>query len=289
MIEEVIDAIKMKLNPEPTDYVSLSGSDETQVWAEANQYSLTPGNNRLILIRDADKLSRWQHLTQWLARARTMPGVHLVFVSNDTDLPHTKTGGKKTLKPHVAALKAPRGHLIKCTQPNENDALAWVRRRARLDEPVARYLLTRVGGDLTQAAAVCTKLSLFDARAGAATINALVDENPQADFTDSLIALDKRQALLHTDTIGYADQFGLLALLDSRLDLLHKLHRLQIAGRNWHDVTGISPFLTRRYLPHARHYNPAACTQRRRLLASIEHALRSGARIGTLETLVALW
>jgi DNA polymerase III delta subunit len=291
LIEEVVDTTKKLLNVTDLDYVSLSYSTnyDREVWAHANQFSLTPGANRMILIRDAEKLTRWAHLEQWLGRTRQLPGVYLVFVTNEPDLPMHTVGGKKTLKPHVAALKAPRGSLVRCTQPNEADSVAWVCRRSRLDETIAKYLLTRTGGNLAATAAVCAKLELFAQKAGSATINALVQETPDTDFTDSLVALDKRRALLNIDALQVEDNFTLTALLDSRLDLLQKLHRMQIAGQSWREASGINPFLQRQYMPYARHYDPAACSRRRRVLAVIDDALRSGARDAVLHALVALW
>lgn len=291
LIEEVIDITKAKLGVTDLDYVSLTHTPtyDRDVWAEANQFPLNPGNNRMILIRDADTLTRWEQLTTWLSRTRALPGVYLVFVSNQDDLPTTGTGNKKTLKPHVAQLRAPRGFLVRCTTPSETDAVTWIRRRSTLDETTAKHLLTRTGGNLASAAAVCAKLALFPQTAGTATIDALVTETPAADFSDSLIALDKRRALLSADSLRDDDHYRLIALLDSRLDLLQKLHRIQIAGQSWRETTGINPYLQRLYMPHARHYDPAACTNRRRVLAVIDDALRGGARGAILEALVALW
>lgn len=291
LIEDVIDTTRGKLAPAPGDYLSLSYSStfERDVWAEANQFPMTPGANRMVLIRDAEKLTRFEQLELWLTRTRALPGVYLVFVSGEGDLPMTGTGNRRTLKPHVEKLRAPRGYLVRCTTPSEPDAVAWIRQRAPLDEDLAKFLLTRTGGNLAACAAVTAKLALFSQAAGEGTVTALVNESPAADLTDSLIALDKRRALLSIDGMRHDDLFRVLALLDSRLDLLQKLHRIQIAGQTWRDVTGISPFLQRQYMPHARHYDPASCARRRRILAIVDDALRNGARVGVLECLVALW
>lgn len=291
LIEEVIDTTKKTLEPSTLDYVSLSFSNtfERDVWAEANQYPLVPGARRMVLIRDADKLIRWQQLESWLRRTRTLPGVYLLFVSNEPDLPTTTTGGKKVLKPHVAQLRAPRGSLVRCTMLAEPDAVAWVRRRSKLDESTAKYLLTRTGGNLAAAAAVCAKLALFEQGAGPATIDMMVADSPAADFTDHLIALEKRQALLCLQSLDESEKIKAIALLDSRLDLLERLYRIQIAGRTWRESSGVNPYLLRQYMPHARHYDVSSCTHRRRVLAVIDDALRNGARDGVLESLVALW
>ena len=291
LIEEIVDTLKVKLAPSAMDYISLSSSPtlDRDVWAEANQYPLTPGSNRLVLVRDADKLTRWQPLENWLARTRSLPGVYLLFISGEPDLPYTTVGGRKTLKPHVALIKAPRGSVVRCTGLNEADLIAWVRRRSALDETQARHLLTRTGGNLTMAAAVCHKLALFGLSVGSETLNKLITEQPSAEFTDHLIALDKRRALLALPNLDDADRLKMVALLDSRLDLLEKLNRIHTAGRSWRDATGVNPFLLRQYMPYARHYDSSSCTNRRRVLAVIDDALRSGARLAVMEALVALW
>lgn len=289
--EEVVDTTRARLNPSALDYRSFSAEPgwEREVWAEANQHPFEPGATRLIVIRDADKLTRWEQLTGWLTRTRQLPHVYLVFVSDEPDFPSTGAGNKKTLKPHVAQLRAPRGFLVRCTLPGEADYLSWIHSRARIADQVARHLLTRTGGNLDQAAAVCAKLALFDSAAGVATIDALVEETPAAGFTDNLIAGDKRHALLNLTSIRPADYFQAVALLDSRLDLLNKLNRIQIAGRSWRDSTGINPYLLRQYLPYAKEYDSSACAYRRQVLATIDHVLRGGARDAVMEALVSLW
>lgn len=287
LIEEVITATKNKLNPSELDYISFSFQNEFDrvVWAEANQDPLIPGANRLILIRDADKLTRWDHLHTWLTRTRNQPGVYLIFVSNEPDLPYAT---KKQLKPHVAALRAPRGYLVRCTQPTETEAVAWLQRRARLDGDTARYLLERTGGNLTAAAHTCTKLNLFPGPAGTASIAALTPETPAADLSDSIIALDRRTAFLSARQLTESDRLKLIGLLDSRLDLLSTLHKMQVAGRTYRDYS-LNQYLTRQYLPYARHYDTTSCVRRRRVLAFAEDAIRSGAKVGVIEALISLW
>lgn len=287
----MVDAIRRRLNPSALDYLSISsGTDfDRTVWATANQYPLTPGVNRLILIRDAEKLNHRGQLDAWMLRTRQLPGVHLVFVSNDSDLPYSTVGGKKTLKPQLACLKAPRGSMVRCSMPAEKDAVAWARRRADLDDDTAKHLLTRSGGDLSTVAAVCAKLSLFTGRASKPTIDLLCVERPVDDFTETLLALDKRRSLLCIPDLDDTERYRLTGLLDSRLDLLAQLHRHQLAGHTLRELTGVNPYLARQYLPLARLYDPQRCAHRRRVLAVVDDAIRSGARIGVLEALVALW
>jgi DNA polymerase III delta subunit len=287
LIEEVVSTTKKMLNPSDLDYISLSYGPgfEQAVWSEANQFPLTPGANRLIVIRDANKLTRWNQLAAWMTRTRSLPGVYLVFVSDKPE----QLAGKKGVPAHLSCIRAPRGFIVRACGLPEDDAVAWVCRRGNLDPSLAKYLLTRTGGNLAAAAAVCTKLSLFAQGAGSATIDALVAESPCDDFTEDLIAGRKRHALLSLPDLNHTDRIRAIALLDSRLDLLATLHRMQAAGQGWRDAGPISPFLLRQYLPHARNYDTDACTHRRQVLAVLDDVLRRGADDGVMHALVALW
>lgn len=278
---------KNMLNPSELDYVSLAHGPnfDREVWGAANQYPLTPGANRMILIRDADKLTRWNQLDAWMGHTRNLPGVYLVFVSDKPE----QLSSKKGVPAHLAGIRAPRGFLVRACNLSEADALAWVQRRSTLSTELAQYLLTRTGGNLAACAAVCAKLALFEQGAGSATINALVAESPPDDFTDSLIAGRKRQALLALPDLDHQDRIRAVALLDSRLDLLEQLHRMQVAGQSWREATGVSPFLLRHYMPHARNFDTAACTHRRQVLAVLDDVLRRGVDDGVMHALVATW
>lgn len=291
LVEEVVDTTRRLLGVSDLDYVSLSHSPtfDRDVWAAANQYPLNPGGNRLVLVRDAEKLKRWDQFALWQERTRQMPGAHLLFVSNETTLPYVN-GRQGALAPHAQSIRSPRGFLVKCSMPRPDDAVAWVRRRApTLDEDTARHLLTRTGGDLATAAAVCAKVSLFTGPAGPATVDQLCAERPSADLADHLLAGEKRRALLCVPELDEQEMHRITALLDTRLDLLQSLHRLQAAGQNWRDATGINSYLLRKYMPLARDYDPQRCGQRRRVLAVVDDALRSGARVGVFEGLIATW
>lgn len=292
LVEEVVDTTRRLLAPGELDYVALHASDsaERDIWSHAVQYPLDAGANRMILIRDAQKLTRWDRLQRWMAATRQLPGVYLVFVSNESDLPYVMDGGKKAgLKPHAAMIKAPRGSLVKCSTPNEDDAVAWVQRHARMGDDVARHLLDRAGGDLGEVKDVCAKVSLFDGPATVSSVNALCRQRPGESFTDSLLALDKRQALLSIPSLTDSDFAMTIGLLDSRLDLLQALHRIHNSGQSLWESSGINRYLARQYLPLARHYEPSRCVYRRRVLAVVDDVFRRGARDAVWEALVALW
>ncbi len=289
LVEEVVDhtraALAARFGTGP-EYVSLARSStfDTDVWAEAFQSSLTVGMPRLVVVRDAEHLKRWDKLDLWMGLRRRMPGVFLLFVSGQPDVP--KEGGK--VARHLAVIKAPAGFLVRCTRPKEDDALAFARRRApSLDADMAGYLLRRAGGELTTVAAACAKISLFDGAVGPTTIDALCAERPADNFVNHLVAGQKRQALLCLPDLEDRP-LGVLHRLGNLLDLLAKLHRIQISGQSWRDA-GVDSFQAQLYLPQARDYDPKRCVYRRRALAVVEDALLQGATVGVMEGLVALW
>lgn len=292
LVEEVVDTTRKLLVLDDLNYASFTaGQDaESTVWAAANQYSLASGATRLTVIRDADKLKRWTHLTTWAANLRTMPGSYLLFVSAEPDFPYVGDGKRGTLKPHVELIKN-KGRIVRCAMPNEDDAVAWVRRRCPLlDERTALHLLTRSGGSLSTAANVAAKLALFtNVAVNTATIDLLVEERSGQSFVDALLHDDKRSAVMLAATLDRAERARVIALLDSRLDVLGHLWNTVRAGQGLRDVTGVNPFLARLYLPIAKHYNPQRCAYTRRLLAVVDDAHRRGADEGVMEALVALF
>lgn len=283
LVEEVVDTIRYLLKVRPQDAVTLhAGGNDVAVWAEAHQDAIDPGSNRLVLVRDADKVRNWAPLAGWMSNLRTVPNSYLLFVSGEPDLPKKSTA-------HIEALKPPKAHVVRCTMPNPIDARSWVMRRAHLDERTAEHLLTRVGMDLAAAAAVCRKMSIFNAAASPAAIDRLCEPLPADAFAEHLLWQQKPDALLALQRLHATDYSRTIGLLDSRLETLDILHRALRAGHKTREVQGLPYFLTRLYSPIAKHYDPATVDRRRTLLTLIDSALRSGARTGVMEALAALW
>lgn len=282
LVEEVVATTRQAVAASELDYLSFTaGVDpEPAIWAAANQYPLNPGAQRLICVRSAEKLKVWQQLERWLASGRQLPTSFLLFVSNDPDLPSDTAGGN---------LLRRKARLVRCSQLDEADAIAWLRRGSQLDTDTARHLLTRVGGDLSAAQAVCVKLNLFTGAASTAVIDALCDDTPAASYVDNLLAMRKREALLAATRLPERERAATIAELDQRLDLLAVLHHGLRLGLPVSEYQGVPPFLVRQYLPIAKYYDHHRCAKNRRVLAVCEEALKTGAAHGVLEALVALW
>lgn len=296
LVEEIVTAIRTALKVSPVDHVVLSAKDAParDIWAAANQYPLEPGANRLVVIRDAEAVTRWEPLTAWLDNARLLPGVHLVFVSNESDVPRVGAQGRRkgsALRPHVEAIQAKRrvGQVVRCTLPNEADAIAWVRRRSRLDVEMASHLLTRAGGKLATVATVCDMIALFDGSPGPGTLDALCEPAAPDSLVDRLLAGDKPAALRALAVLEPAEYGATISLLASRIDLMASLFKHTRAGQSPRDITHLPVFLVHQYHPWAKDYPPARCAYVRQVLAVVDDAYRTGARTGLVEALIALW
>ncbi len=254
------------------------------IWNELHQFPLT-GGRRLIVVDDAQRITSWTPLVEWIQHAKTMPHTWAVFIAAP------ETAGEPPAAV-IEALKTKRtlGHVVRCTMPNERDAIAWVRRRGpAFDDTAARHLLTRVGGDLAAAASVIDKCALFPGTPVPAVIDHLAEPEPGESFVDYLLARDKPAALLAAKAVNDTEVLAVIGQLDHRLDTLAALWQALRAGKRLHEVSGVPAWLARKYAPHAKHYDPQRCAYSRRVLSVLDSAVRNGARTGAMEALVALW
>jgi hypothetical protein len=296
LVEEVVDTVRALLKVTAVDYVSLTAGTlpERDIWAACSQYPLEAGASRLVLVRDAQLIRNWDPLGEWLQGSRRLPTVYLLFVSADSDFPYQDgpDGKRGPLKAHAEWFRD-RGHLIRCSYPSEEVLVSWIQRRApNLDVGAARRILLRSGGDLGVAANVCQKLALFSTPPALSAIDQLCQEMPSTSFVDALIGGEPAAALSVAPSLPPGDYGRVIGLLDSRLDLLTKLYAGVRAGHTLREIgsqPGVPVFLVRQLMGVSRDYPPTAVDRRRRLLAVVDDSIRSGAKVGVLEALAALW
>lgn len=298
LVEEVIDTTRTKLAVSPLDSLTFTAGEtpDREIWAAANQYPLVPGANRLILVRNAQKIKTWLPLDAWMSRTRELPNVYLLLVSAAEKMEYEQDDdGKRRLKPPASWVKT-KGYLVECALPNERDAVAWVCRQVpAMDEKTAGYLLTRVGGNLIMAANLCKKLALFTgngASPNARVVDVLCSEMPSDSFAELLLLLKHREALHAIEHVPDAEIGRIIGLLDARLELLHSLHQAVLSGVTLRDLksrTGIERFEAESYWGIARDYDHNHIVYRRKILSVIDDAYRIGVRGGLLEVLTSLW
>lgn len=298
LVEEVVDHVRSTLAPADVDYVSLvAGSDpDKEVWAQANQYPMTPKAPRLVLVRDADRIKKWKPLEDWINSSRLTPTQHLLFVSNESDFPYLPNpqGKPTTLKPHAELIKAKTlGRLIRCAPPNEEDLVYLVQRlMPGTDSHTAAYLITRTQGSVSLIHNVAGKASVFKGSVSPQVIDALCSESPSEDFTHELLALHKPQAFLALEALAYQDYPKTIGSLDRSLDYMGKLNQALRRKQTLKDISmskEVPVFIARLLLPYAKHYDPQRITSCRQVLAMADSNIQAGAREATMEAVVSLW
>jgi DNA polymerase III delta subunit len=301
LIEEVVRTIKDDLAPESWNYIPLSVGEDTErsIWSEIDQHPIDSGM-RLVVIRNAERIKDWFRLEDWIRFRNLNPNSYLVFVSNEDRLQRlpvpegAERGTKGAIAPHIAALSG-KGTAVECrpyTQATAKYAVKWVQEKAPMRDGIAGYLLDRANGDLRLVRDICEKLAVFPDDISITTVNALLSEQPRDDFSDALMALDKKTALLSLEQLPESEYSRTLGLLDSRLDLAGLVHDMQSEYKSPSQISaaaGSKAFLVKDILPVSKHYDRKRRLQIRKVLATADEALRSGNSIAVLEAVVALW
>lgn len=303
LVEHVLDYLRADIGAKTEDSASFAiGQDpEAKIWAEANQFPLTDGAKRLVVIRHAQRIQDWAPLLSWLEVAgRVLPATHLILVSDDADLDYAQAAKaspkERPLKPHLAAVQA-KGALVVCNLPKLSTAagvvaLAWVHSMVTIHDDVAKHLITRTGGDLGAINNVCAKLRLFKSPPSTAIIDALVEERPGELFVDALVLLDKALALDALSSIRETEYAWTIGDLDELLTALEEIAILSRRGVGIGVIAEAGPGYRRindKFGAVAANYDAGRVTRTRRVLAEADQLVRQGARVGVMEALVLQW
>jgi len=298
LVDDVVKSIRSALKPEPWNYVPMvAGEDsEKMIWAEIEQQPLDEGS-RLIVVRSAERLKSKDRIVKFIKGKASNPRVYVVFVSNEEKIPRNepKSRDEKPEPVDYIAAFGTRGHVIECrpyTAATAKHAVGWVQSKIKIYDQEAAYLLNRANGDLRLVRDMCTKLALFPGTITKTTIEGMLSEKPRETFSDALIALDKRQALLALESLSVSEYSRAIGMLEMRLDLAGIIHDRQVERKQMADilkVAGNKAFLVREVIPYAKHYDSKRRLQIRKILSLADETLRSGQHTGVLELLVHLW
>lgn len=303
LVEDVVSTLRRAVDPQVWNYVPISvGEDsERDIWAEV--FTLPTGLNqsRLVVIRGAERLKQPERLGLFLKRAGAHPDVYVIAVSGESSVPRVepdedqrKRGAKGDVAPHVAAL-AGKGTVVEC-RPFTGDTAAvavdWVKSKTGMREAVAGHLLNRADGNMRLVRDTCVKLAVMGGEATISAINDLLSEQPRDTFVDALVAMDKKSALAALERLQPDDYSRVLGLLDSQLDLAGMVHDMQAERRPPYEImrqAGNKSFLVKELMSVSRHYDVKRRVSIRKTMVLADEALRSGARIGVMESVVARW
>ena len=277
--------------PGATPAVYFAGTDiERDIWAACGVVP-PAGQERLVVVHEAQKLRRPGELVPLVKAGREAADLYLMFVSGEDDF--TRAGeGKGSLVPHLAAIRDARhGQLIRCTPPKDDDLLDWVARQwPGLGRNAAHRLLELASWDLAAVRGAGSKAracGLLDEK----YIPVLCEPPPGGQFAELLIRGDRPGALAAART-GQVPPGPAIGLLDSRLGTLAAIRegqRRQLEDRDIAGKLGVPRFLIGKYRNIANEYGPARVRHCRELLATVDAAWRTGASAGVAEVLAASW
>lgn len=301
LVEEVVDAIRAHVDPDPMDYVSLTAGEvkDRDVWTQLNQYPILGEKvidtkvvpvRRLVVVRDAERIKNWEPFHEWFAATdmglASRAAVCAVFVSNMEDWP-------ATWLPDVREKVVKQARLIDC-RLNDAEALKYLGSKGNIDAKNAAYLLQRVGGDITKARDCLQKMRFFKKAIGPSLIDALTTYSPSTTFVDDLLSMKKPSALSAIEQIPLEEYGQVIGLLEWNLAALTKLARLvrTVERGNRRELEAKAklkrPTLDR-LLPLVHMYDRKKVVDRLHVLAFIDDWYQQGAREGLLEVAVARW
>lgn len=302
LIDEVVNHILSVLGPDETGRVSLSAGliPEKDVWAALDQQPLGPGV-RVVIVRHADQLQDWDRFIDWITNRTRNPRTYLVFISDEERVPRVeltpeqkRAHEKPGPAPHIAAIGA-KGHVVECrpfTSATAKVSLEWVKSKVPMRDTVAKHLLERANWDLRLVRDTLLKLSVFPGEVTVQVINALMSQRPRDTFTDALLALDKKTALLALEDVRPDDVGRLIGLLDHNLDLAGTIYDMRAEHKSSSDMAkalGPQAFLIKDLMKVSRHYDIRRRAMIRQSLAMADVAYRNGHTTGVLEAVVTQW
>jgi hypothetical protein len=291
LVELVLDDIKSILNVPVTDYVVVDASQAEHIWELASQYPLDPNENRLLVVRHADRINSWNELPGWIAQSRNNPKNFIVFISELADAPAIYSKGKKvSYADHIELIRT-KGKFIKCSQPNDEDLVKWCE-SAGLTRQAAEFLIQRTSADVEAIQSVLIKVHVWNGSPSAKALQLFCDEQQLDSLADYLILLNKKSAFLALKNLNEDDYVKVISRLDSRLDMMVDLHRC--LARRMYDAdivtsTGIKIFLVKKFKSVAKEYDPKKIKHCRQLITMIDGQVRAGVRTGAFQCLISLW
>ena len=285
LVSEVVSDIKNLVSAGPLDGYTYWGSETSisQLLDILCQQPLFDESPRLVVVKDAHALESFDFLEEFLTLRTELPRVHLVLESSLSDIPD---GMARFLR---------KIQVVKCSSPNTEDLVKLVQRWSGASSESSRNLVNWASGNVIAAWHMSQKIRLLRLPVNAPltlTVFRSIDAEVLVTFAEALVAADKPKASILAQQVAYSEISGLCALLEIKLEQIEDiLAHIRSGGslRTFRGVPGVSYVVVESLAPSVSHYDSARIRRCRTLLALVDAEGRSGAAIGLLEALVALW
>jgi len=295
LVDEVARNIKRSLSPDSWDFFPLNAKEDSSesIWSEIYQYPLGV-KPRLVVVREAQMLDTGR-IVPLLKNRRLSPQNYVVFISSEEKIPREEGKDKKTQRPAYLRAFSGKGDVVECgpfTQATAPYAVAWVMGLKTMRRGVASHLLERANGNLRLTRDLCRKLALFDQEPTLSMVNDLLREYPRDSFSNALLAMDKKTALLALNELAPEEYSGVIGMLDANLELAGLVHDMLVSHRPMTEISraaGSRRFLVPEILPVARNYDVGRRSAIRQVLSDADEALRRGERTAIMEAVIAFW
>lgn len=297
--EEVIDAVRVLLDVNDLNFESLSAdTDKPQkIWASINQYPTNFTERRLVLVREADRLTKTDQLHDWL-KSRHIPNVHVVMASSQYSWPEDRDPKTRELM-----MKSAGAIYVQCNLPKSDPtktAVEIITNWAPISRDVAAHLADRAGHDMARIRDVCRWLKLFKGEITPQHVDSLIQRTVTETFVDSLTQLDRGTAAEVAQELDSNMQHRTIGQLSQRLTILEQINRSMqhalartpdqnkfgIAQSETAKHSGVPITEVKKYWSSAKHYDPPAVMHRTALLARADTTL---GKPGVMELLAMQW
>jgi DNA polymerase III delta subunit len=275
LVEDLVDRIRKAVGGIVSRH--QAGEDPSEIWDDLNQHPMSEQENKLIIVREAQKIQDWQPFLDWAAELRSIPRNYGLFVSDDHDL--------DTSQPHQAIARD-RGSIVRCGAMQHKALTNWLQQTKPMSDDVAGFVIDRTGGSPLLIRDFLAKVSLFTGALSKDVADVLIPASPASEFVNHLVANQKLHALRSLESMGPEHCRAVHSQLDQKLDLLEQLHYQIRQGRTGRDLAihfGTRAFLIPSLMPHVAQYSPDRTAARRLVLASVNQDRDS------MVALVSLW
>jgi DNA polymerase III subunit delta len=276
LVEEALEQVRAEAGTDALSEVTVSGNVTVPEMVTALETPSLLGGRRMVIVRDADGLTK--EAAQALARYLESPSPHSVLV--------LVASGRTRLDSSVKKL----GRVITVDAPKGRRLVSWLRRRAtertmKLDDRAAWALIDSVGTDLRELDSALTQLETglgVGARVGAPEVrNAFPRSADQRIYVFTDAVGDRRLALAMTSLrrllIQGEDPLVLFGALTAQVRRMLRARRYADQGGSAvGDALGLPTWRAERLSKQARLYRENELTGALATLAATDVEIKGG-------------